>query len=560
MPASTFDIEAIKWTNTVAVGFYDGVAQEYTYWIKESKDSPQDILWDFLQCLAKSGVKEIFAHGAADYDNKFILTNLTQHGQTISFKGGLNKIEWVEAQVTFTDSYTMIPRSLSGVCQAFDVPHKKRSWNHEKTHTIWNNPEKMAAFLEYLRTDCYALSECIDCWRGHLKTNFNITPSSTMALTAMKAFDKTFHKISRIDSNEHIEDYIRAATYGGRCEVYRRYGEGVLLLDIKDAYPSCYDTVVPVGRLEPIPADLDRGVLAYAKVSVPTSLWIGPLPVKRKNGIIFPVGTIEGWWDIRELRFAHDLGCDMEIQMEYGGEEAPILKAFGETICMLRDQGNEDWGKIWKMMGVRLAGKFGEIRSRAEYRHISQIKDLSGWAVIDHDEVYFESQVTREGSSAPFVKPAINMRVRSEARIRHLQLLLRVGPEHAFYGDTDSVDTDTPLETGDNPGDLQVVDYALRAYFVKPKFYGYVDSNLQVQQHTAGWRDNPLDEQDFIDLCAGQKKSCTYQAISTLREIFHSGAVRLVDRHRTVRGGDMDNRLLSSDGITTKPVVYPLNE
>lgn len=557
MPISTYDIESIGWVNPVAIGFHNGKQQDYNQWFKESKESDQDIAWDFLQCLADSGVREIFAHRAADYDNKFIIGSLAKHGQTVAFQGGLNKLEWVETGIVFVDSYTMLPRSLASLCKAFDVPHKKRLWNHNKTYLIWKDPKKLQRFLEYLRIDCLSLAECIDAWYRELQTHFKIRPASTMALTAVKAFDKSFYKVSHISSNEHVEGHLREATYGGRCEVYRRYGEGVVLYDIRDAYPSCYDTEVPVGRLEPIPVNLDEGTVAYAKVRIPKSLWIGPLPVKRNGSLVFPVGEVEGWWDTRELKFAHELGCDMEVQQQYGAEEVPILKEFGETVCGLRDQGNEDWGKIWKMMAVRLSGKFGEGRTRAEFRHVSQIDDLIGWTVVDLDETYFESQILRNGSRAPFVRPAINMRVRAEARIRHLRYLLRVGPEHAFYCDTDSIYATQALPIGDRPGDLRIADFAVRAYFIRPKFYGYVDSNLKVQQRTAGWRDHPLDEQAFTDLCGGKKKSCTYQAMSTLREIFRSGAVRLVDRHRTVRGDTMDNRLLNDDGITTRPILYP---
>ena len=549
-----FDIEVIEWTEPIAVGFFDGT--NYKEFLKVSEDF--DVVWEFLSYLRDNypGIK-LYAHNATNFDNKFILNSLHQHGEKVRFIAGMGKIIWVDTDISFEDSYLLLGRSLSLLCKAFNV-ESKLEWEHSETVDIWEMQAKLDSFRAYLKRDCLALSEVLDAFCKELINKFGIVPSSTLALTSVKIFDKKFYPVKNIHSNEDNESFIRYATYGGRNEVYRRYGENLNLYDIRSMYLSCYDVPVPIGKLGWVRPNLDRGILAEAVVKVPKDSLIGPLPYRHKGHLVFPVGEFKGWWDMRELKFSTSLGCDISITRQLDGDEDTVLKEFGDTIFDLRSNcGNRDLSRIWNLLGLRLSGKFGQHRWRTEVKHISEIEDFTGYYPIDESEVYHEASVYQNGHRSPYVKPAVNMRIRSEARIRHLEYLLeasKVG--RVYYCDTDSVYTDVDMPLTSLPGGLQLMDYAQRAYFIQCKFYGYVDKLGNLKQRTAGYRDFKLWEVDFKGLLEGQNIQQQFQTISNWRDILKRKGITLVDRYHPVSSlFSGRNRIV--DGLDTQPIKLP---
>ena len=551
MGVPTYDIEAIEWVNPVAVGFYDG----YTYheFLKVSDD--HDVIWSFLEFLEqnKPGIK-LWAHNAANYDSKFILDSLHRHGQRVRFDGGLTKIVWVEAGITFEDSYILMCRSLHKLCLALDV-ERKLEWDHNMTSNPWEMVHRLDSFRAYLQRDVMALSHVIEGFCGELLDNFGITPSSTMSLTAAKAFDKGFHPIKSIVANDDQEKYIRQATYGGRNEVYKRYGENVHLYDIRSMYTSCYDTAVPVGKLCWDRINIDTGTLAEAFVKVPTHFTVGPLPFRLHGRLIFPVGEFKGWWDLKELRYAISLGCDVSIKRQLTADEAPVLAEFGAKVSELRTSANFEMSKVWKLMGLRLCGKFGQHRTSTVIKHVKDIKDFTGFYPIDSNEIYHEAVVHLDGRKSPYIRAAINMRIRSEARMRHLNLMLQASQfGDVFYCDNDSIFTNVEMPTSEEQGSLQELDFAQRLYLIRCKMYGYVDVLDKLRQKTAGFSDEKLTEADFQKVIDGGELTIQSRTIGDWKNILAGHGVQLIQTPRKVCGPEsIDNRVF--EGTGTRPII-----
>jgi len=547
-----FDIEVIDWTCPIAVGFYDG--RTYREFLKLSDD--YDVIWEFLEAIGKDQKKlRLFAHNAAHFDNKFILEALCRHGQKVKFVAGMAKIVWIEADISFEDSYILVGRGLASLCEAFDTP-RKLTWDHTKTKDMWEGGDStgLTEFRKYLERDCISLSLALDKYCQVLLENFGVTPSSTLSLTAVKAFDKSFYPVKQIEANEGFEDFIRAATYGGRNEVYKRYGEDLNIYDVRSMYVSCYDVPVPIGKLYWTKPNLDVGTLARAIVKVPDDKLIGPLPYRHQGRLIFPVGEFEGLWDTRELRYAANQGTDVTLVSQLRCDEEPILKDFGLRIQDLRKTDNLELSKIWKLFGLRLSGKFGQHRYRSEVKHISEIEDQEGYYPIDDGEIYHERTILMKGHRSPYIKPAINMRVRSEARLRHLSLLQDSDP---YYCDTDSIYTTSKLPTGPEIGDLRLVGRAARAYFVRCKFYGYLTYRGILNQRTSGYRDFKLSEYDFRKLLEGREIISDFQSLGNWKDILQGKGIVLSDRHRAVsRFTQFENRVTS--GSETYPIKLPL--
>ena len=562
MGVPVFDLEAYDWTEIVAVGFYPGGKAEYLEFLKISDDC--DPVWEFLSYIRDMypGMR-LFAHNAANYDNKFILNCLIKHDQKVRLEGGTSKLVWTDPQISFEDSYLLLGRGLASVCTAFEVP-RKLFWDHNETRDLWNEvlsgsttemkmklDSRLDAFRAYLRRDVISLSEALDKYCTVLLDKFGIVPSSTISLTSVKAFDKSFYPVKKIHSNEEYEVFIRQATFGGRNEIYKRYGEDLNLYDVRRMYLSCYDVPVPIGKMMWTANNLDEGTITNAWVKVP-DVQIGPLPKRWKGRLIFPVGTYRGWWDSRELQFACNyLGVDCKVLRQLKCDEEPILKGFGEYISELSEGANPDLGKIWKLFGLRLCGKFGQHRFRTEVTHISDIEDFTGYYPIDSSEIYHERIVKLEGNRSPYIKPAINMRIRSEARIRHLKYMMQAG--NVFYCDTDSVYTTTVMPTGDEPGDLHLLDTAQRAYFIKLKLYGYINKWGLLKQISSGYSEFKLCEYDFQKLLEGKEIEGTYKVMGSWRESLEGQGVKMRSNELTpVSRMRFENRV--KEGLETLPI------
>jgi len=550
----TFDIEAINWVAPIAVGFYDGY--NYIEFLKEEEDD--DIIWRFL-CYLKENYRSssIYAHCASKFDSKFILASLCKHGEIAGLEAGLLKLKWREPNITFEDSYFILPMSLSKANKLFGVEEKK-DWDYSLKLNPWEMKEKLPTFRDYLKTDCLSLSHSLFKLCELLGYTFGCMPSVTIATTAAKVFDKYYYDLNSIDSNEGFEPYIRKAIYGGRNEVYRRYGENINYYDIKSMYVSCYDVPVPIGKMRWIKPDIDSGTLAEATVKVPKDFYIGPLPVRLgriPQTLIFPVGEFTGWYDVRELKFAASLGVDVIIRRQLYCEEEPILREFGNFVGKLRGT-KED--SFWKLFGLALSGKLGQSRWRDTIKHLTEIKNFEGYSPMDYDETYFTKKEYIKGR-APYIKPAIAMRIRAEARMRHLKALLDAKSRgNIYYCDTDSIFTNQELETGDEVGDLKLLDKADMGYFIRQKLYALVKKG-KLRQVSAGYSDLKLSEEDFKHLLQGGTLEGEVEFLSTYRETLKGKELRLISYPRRLRILDTLNTRRPI-GYDTEPIRLPFQE
>ena len=548
MPLPTFDIEAVNWTIPIAVGFFDGF--NYMEFVKEDdKDEPLRKFLEFLR-VNHRGIK-LYAHFASRYDNKLVLAQLSKMNERIGLEAGLIRLKWIEPGITFEDSFPLIPMSLKKATKLFGAP-EKGEWDHDAGLKPWEMGNQLKTFKLYLKNDCIALSNCLDTLCECLGNTFGVMPSISLATTSAKAFNKGFFNLDDIESNEEFEPFIRQAIYGGRNEVYKRYGENIKEYDVKSMFVSCYDTPVPTGKMKWMKADLNTGCIAEATVKVPKDSYIGPLPFRTPDGrLIFPVGEFKGWWDVRELKNAVDnFGADVTIRRQLDSMEKVVLKEFGEYIGELR---GGKYDEFWKMFGLSLSGKLGQNRWRETVKHWEFIEDFQGWWPLDKEETYFISK--EYARRAPYIKAAVSMRIRAEARIRHLNHILKAATlGEIFYGDTDSIFTTATLPTGDNIGDLSMFGLAERGYFIKQKLYAIIEDG-KMRQRSAGFSDLKLVEADFKKLLEGGDIDIKKDSISTYKLIMHEKEAKLFETWRKVKGRASSSRI--SEDLDSRPICLP---
>ena len=317
-------------------------------------------------------------------------------------------------------------------------------------------------------------------------------------------------------------------------------------------FVSCYDSPVPTGKMKWMKPDLSTGCIAEATVKIPKDSYIGPLPYRTPDGrLIFPVGEFKGWWDVRELKNAVDnFGADVTIRRQLDSMEKVVLKEFGEYIGELR---GGKYDEFWKMFGLSLSGKLGQNRWRETVRHWDLIEDFQGWWPLDKEETYFISK--EYAKRAPYIKAAISMRIRAEARIRHLKHILKAATlGEIFYGDTDSIFTTATLQTGDNIGDLSMFGLAERGYFIKQKLYAIIE-NGKMRQRSAGFSDLKLVEADFKKLLEGGDIDIKKDTISTYKLIMHEKEAKLFETWRKVKGRASSSRI--SEDLDSRPICLP---
>ena len=558
MPVCTFDIETLGWDEPIAIGAFDGF--HYEDFLKHSESD--DIIWQFLCYLKeKVGPSRFYAHNAAYFDNRFILNSLVRHNQKISLEAGLGVLKWLDAGISFRDSFQLLRTSLAKACEIFNI-EEKLNWDHESTKPIWKmSLDERRVFRSYLERDCRSLSKAYSAFAWELIRTFDIKePGQTLAQTSLRIFD-TYHSLETIESNLEFDIQIRGSLYGARNEVYTRFGENINHYDIRSMYVSCYDAPVPVGKMNWVYPDMERGVIARAEVKVPEDMYLPPLPFHYNNKLVFPVGKFEGWWNMEELRYAEELGVKVHLKAQLDGELKPILDGFGKRISGLRRDSVGDIGRLWKLLGLQLVGKFAQSRSRTAIKHVDTIEDLEGSVPIDEGEQYVEVDRKMNGRLLGYIarvtKPAITSKIRAIARIRHHRVMMEaLGLGDIYYCDTDSLFCDADLQVGPDAGDLSLIGVALKAFFIMNKFYGYTTPQGILRQKSSGFSGVKLTEDQFADLLKGKiiKMQNLSPNLSAPTDIIKGEEITSRVKFRTIRTPHtQQNRIL--DGGVTRPIV-----
>jgi hypothetical protein len=549
----TFDIESVGWTYPISIGFFSG--DEYYEFVR--KDESDDVVWRFLTFLRQFEGIKLFAHCASRYDNLFILQTLCKYEEPLELKAGTAQLHWTGPNITFEDSYLLAPMKLSKLNEMLGV-REKEVWDHTQKERPWEmSQDKLRTFRAYQMVDCISLSESMRRLCEEIGRAFGVEPSITMATTAVKTISKVFYDLNLVDSSEYVEDFIRAAIYGARNEIYRRYGENIHHFDVHDMYTSCYNVPVPVSELRWAKPNLDTATVIEAKAKIPEDVYIGPLPYRAADGrLLFPRGELPyTWWDAQEVRNAvTKCNVDISIRRALQADEKPVLAGFGQYMSRLRNDLDHPLAKYWKLFGLAPSGKFGQSRWRDITRHMSAVKNFRGTVPIDKSEIYFKSTEYTKGK-APYIKPALAMRIRAEARIRHLDFLLEAHQHgNIYYCDTDSVFCDHKFPVIEKPrsGELAYLGKVERGYFIRQKLYGLVVDGALIQK-SSGYSDIKLTEENLRELLKGGNYEFDSENLPNYQKVLRESDLELIRSRKMIHAAFLPNR--EEDGDDSRPVL-----
>ena len=462
MKFATFDIEASNWTNFEVVGFYDGKEYRTFYDLGE--------FVDFILRPKYKGYR-IYAHFGGRYDFLFLLPFLFERDLDLRFIDAGSRIIQIKVKghdnLYLVDSYALLPYSLDKLTKAFKVKHPKKKMDFTK-FIDWKDPEN----LKYLEHDVKGLFEVIESFR-HWGENRGAL-KATIASQTLSLYKKFYHteplpRLLPID-----EEFIRKTYYGGRCEIFKMYGENLRYYDINSLYPFVMLQPMPSGRVVKT-GRIHKDKIGFYKVRLKIPpCYIPPVAKIMDTKLIFPCGEFEAYITSADVPSIKRVGGEIEVLDGLIFSEAvPIFKKYIQNLYKIKqkaDPNSVDYLTA-KLYMNSLYGRFGMKRERENivrpknYREVVK-KGLTPY--LEEYGIYKE----KASSKSTFILPYIASYITSLARNYLYKCIMDIGSKHVYYCDTDSLVLDIDIKTGDQLGEWKLEKSDIKkAVFLQPKAY-----------------------------------------------------------------------------------------
>lgn len=486
MNFTTWDIETTNWNVIQAIGYYN----EYRKGVVSTVDEIIEIMEEI------GGV--FFAHAAGIFDNKFLLEKIFNiyNLEDIKIKLIHNTVGHIEIKNKFTlrDSFYLFPESLKKLGISFEAG--------EKMDVDRSNIGKYSKKV----INDYVLSDCILLYNILKKAEISGFDLSNLTI-AQATFKNWKEQTSEVDLEnmktlDRIDPIFRNAYFGGRTEVFRRYGENLNYYDVRSMYPFVMKNYIyPYGMaLNTKIFQKDKLGIYNVEVYIPENVYLPPLPFREeKTGkVLFPVGKFETWATNVELNLLNDIqGAEFKVIKGYYWENH--TKPFNDYIDYWYNIKQNSSGAMREIAKKHLNCLYGKLGQKRNFKQISfkAPSDIETMIEKNYTLIWMSNTdmtseniivdpeknqiwVYDEPSHVPYSYVHIALFVTSYARAHLYNIMKKILDRNGniYYCDTDSIFTDILLETGDNLGELgqENNDKISKAVFVSPKLYSYVEN------------------------------------------------------------------------------------
>lgn len=355
----------------------------------------------------------------------------------------------------------------------------ENDWFYDVTYPIFKKKD----LLTYLHHDCKSLHQVITAFFNAplICSSKKKWTTASQAVEVFRLFmDDDLHSLPDDDIFFHegdVDGFVRQAYFGGRTEIFKpifdneiNESEFLYYQDINSLYPFVMSKhEYPdkfLGWLEGEKEYNEHEMsIWHCKVRVPENMYAPPLPIKREERLIFPVGDFKGYWTKFELEYARSLGC--EILEYYEGaafsNAGPIFKNFIETLYKMRLEAKEKNDNVTQMtMKLLMNSCYGRMGINKERSKIiiddGTFNKVKLIAEIDVNERYsIRLSEKPERSRTMFSNPAIACFVTSYARVFLHENMREVGVESVYY--CDSVTKDRMVMIEDSKGLIDIVSF-----------------------------------------------------------------------------------------------------
>lgn len=626
---ATFDVESHDWTQPIAVGLYtpDSAYQEWTD--TDEEGDPISALVDEIM-RPKYRNFRFTAHNGGGYDFGFIISELMdrEHEWDMMTKGN-GDVFYMEIRDRhgkpryLQDSMALMPRGLDSLTEAFAPDHAKLDFDATDLPASYGllGADEQAELSKYLKRDCTALRRVLEEFTGIVRelTGGKCGPQLTVGSTTVAAYQTAFMADEDIPlkgivssdngaaGTQNPENCFREAYFGGRTEVYKMAApesEGPFYhYDVNSLYPAAYtESSLPAGEIyEWNSPDTDRlldemteyggAVKITGNVPDDTDLPVLPayLETEASNPpkVVFPTGPISGWYMLREVRYAREIGAleDVEVERTVAAHNYRPFENYGESLYTLKKDIDKDENpgkyKVVKFLLNSFYGKFGMDRKQSQVvrRDTEELEGYPPEGMTTIGDGQSEIELSDRGvfeeedrAEAAYILPRIASAITAEARILMHKWFRRVKAEggRIWYCDTDSIVTDVELPdkwVNDELGGMDLEHTVEEAYFLRPKTYAERFQDGETLIKGKGMRDIAesnaySDAVEFGDFRAAFEDSdpgriaTEWEGVrglkSTLKETPTEG-VKTDEFSRSLGGFD-DKRTHSSDGLDSSPV------
>lgn len=562
---AVFDIEAKDYIYPFLIGFFDGS----DYMVFEGEDCVKDFCEFLLKKIKKYSKYRIYAHYGGSYDFLFLIEYFAQNGYKLNILYNNSNVFYFSIEknkryLKFYDSYAILPLSLYELTRYFEVNYQKLDLDREKIYEIYQKDRELV--LKYLMHDVMGLYQVLVKFYNivsELGGEVRKTLASTSFSILKHYLEKKNIKYPTIDSPKFRQCY-----YGGRVEVFIRYGKNLYYYDFNSLYPYVmskfeYPISKPLKEKPEYALDYDTGyVLAKVKVK---DCDIPPLPLKINDKLIFPIGEFTSWFILPEFKYAieNELLEDYKIFELYVFESDRIFDEFIKDLYNKRleakQKGNKALDLIYKLLMNSSYGKFGEKTEKERIKLLSENEhDLLFEAQLYHDSGLVK---LKEKIRLKHVNVAIASHITAYARITLLDKMYHILNKgyNVWYCDTDSIVTDLKMCSSNKLGELKLEYEIEEAVFLLPKVYALKLKNGHEIVKAKGFPNvfsfNDMKMALFNEKLMIAKIRKFGKLKESLRRFgeFYS----IIEFEKMIRS-PYDKRIVLDDKIHTKPLVVKL--
>lgn len=356
-------------------------------------------------------------------------------------------------KITLRCSYKLLPFSLKSFypqlskIQKLNFPYETLdNWEPQTlccNYSIINEEYKQLTLGEYIVIynifDVKILKEgLINCIKTLKQNNIQFSNKTlSISSVALNFYKKNWSDLN-LKLDKKYKNLLRAAYFGGRCEVFgnKQENEKILHFDFRGMYQQCMLESVPYDTFETKIKNLDLNIPGFYYIAAKVNHQFPILPI-RNSKLFFKNGKILGLYWHEEILFAQKNKQFEDLQIFYGHistKNGPVLSKFINKLNILCDKGGV-FKKIGKLLINSFYGRLG-LQDEMHIMSISHMNIADDYKTLLN--VILSKKTIKPNSNSNI---AVAASITSKARIKLYEAFQDVWDNtgRILYCDTDSV-------------------------------------------------------------------------------------------------------------------------
>lgn len=428
----------------------------------------EEVIEKFLFWANKHKIKTTFYIHNLTFDGCLLIQKNTD--KTLKFDGFIFNqtlykltIQNENCNMTFKCSFRLFPLSLYNISKLLEIEEKKNfpHWFASKATLFYEGKNPVdpkitnwkfkETAVDYCKHDNTITIQLIKKIQKILNNDSILKKSLSIAKLALLTFEEKWNKKNlNLKINTELDDYIRPAYRGGRCEVFGNPEEleFIVHFDFTGMYAQIMRENLPLGNYKiEYPKKIEKPGFYDVTITQNNSIPILPTNDLENKKLIFPNGTWrDKYWFEELLLFEEHGGKINQIHSATIFEE--YEKVFEDFVIYFSQKRKEDVfsNMFWKLFINSITGRLG-LRDREEKTSIINIKD---YKTLDQKKIIKEiyindlviiSEKTEKNTSKTKANVAISAAITSKARVKLYKAFMDVEKNggRVLYTDTDSI-------------------------------------------------------------------------------------------------------------------------